>query len=159
MIWTAIGWLRGNIVAILIAALAIVLAWGMRVDHLRAGYKDALATTISRYTQAQKDAQAAFDAKVAASVARNKELNREADDKAVAATIVYRDRVVRLQSATSCGPAGGSDVSTSNVPASADRSSGDSIVSIKRADALICADNTGRLEAAHGWAISMASGD
>ena len=138
----------------LAVALALSLAWGARVDSLRAQHKAALEATIARYDAAQAKAQSDFDAKIAAMQAENRRLNDDADRKAADATIVYRDRVVRLPSAPASCAAGGSDLSDAGDAARANRPGRDSVI-LERADALICATNTARLEAAREWALEM----
>lgn len=136
----------------LLAALALALLWGWRVDALRAHYKDALAQQAKAYTDAQKAAQTDFDKKLAAAKAKNEELNNAADKKSADVSIVYRDRVLRLPAA-SC-PASGTGLPKADVPESADGPGADAVV-LKRDDVLICADNTARLQAAHDWAVEM----
>lgn len=143
----------------LAVALALSLAWGTRVDSLRARHKAVHAETVQRYTQAQKDAQAAFDAQRAADKAHNRRLNDEAAKKVAATTIVYRDRVIRLPTAAATCYPDSAQVSATGVPTSPDRSRAEAELSdrvvIKRNDALICATNQARLEAAHEWALGM----
>lgn len=134
--------------------VVLLIAWALRLDHLRAGYKQALVDTVARYTQAQKDAQDRFNAAVATERARNERLNDEADSKAGATAIVYRDRVVRLPAAPTGCAADSAGLPTSD-PASRSDGPGADTVILARSDAMICADNTGRLQAAHDWAVAM----
>lgn len=138
----------------LVILLLAVLAWGLRVDSLRAGHKAAHAETIQGYKHAQKDAQAAFDAQIAAFQAQNRRLNDETDRKADAATIVYRDRVIRLPAAPAQCAASGTSMPEGGDAPLVDGPSGEAVI-LARADALICATNQARLEAAHDWAIGM----
>lgn len=138
----------------LAVALALSLAWGARVDSLRAQHKAALETTIARYEAAQAKAQSDFDAKIAAMQAENRRLNDDADRKAADATIVYRDRVVRLPAAPASCVAGSAGVPAGDVPQSNNGPGRDSVI-LERADALICATNTARLEAVREWALGM----
>ncbi len=135
--------------------IALLLALYLRADHLRAGYKDALASTIARYEAAQKTAQADFDKQRAADKAHNDKANDHADTQNHATQLIYRDRVVRLPAAPASCAAGGTGLPTANDAKSTDGPSADAIVSIKRDDAMICAINQSRLEAAHAWAIEM----
>lgn len=138
----------------LAVALALSLAWGNRVDNLRAKHKAAHEQTIAAYDDAQAKAQADFDSQIAAMQAHNRRLNDEADRKADERTIVYRDRVVRLPSAPASCSAGSADMSAADIPQSNNGPGGDPII-LERADALICATNTARLEAAREWALGM----
>lgn len=138
----------------LAVALALSLAWGARVDRLRAMHKAALETTIASYEAAQAKAQSDFDAKIAAMQAENRRLNDDADRKAADATIVYRDRVVRLPSAPASCAAGSADMPAADIPQSNNGPGRDSVI-LERADALICATNTARLEVAREWALGM----
>lgn len=139
-------------------ALAISLAWGARVDSLRAQHRAALETTIARYEAVQAKAQSDFDAKIAAMQAENRRLNDDADRKAADATIVYRDRVVRLPSAPASCVAGSADMPAADVPESGNGPGGDSVI-LARTDALICATNTARLEAVREWSLGMNGGN
>lgn len=159
----AIAFARGNwkliSIGALIVALALVLAWAFRLDALRARHKAAHAETVERYTDAQKRAQEAFDAQIAAIQSQNRRLNDEADKNVADTTIVYRDRVIRLPTAPAQCAAGGAQLPSPNLPQSSDRSRAEAELSdrvvIKRDDALICADNTARLEAVREWALGM----
>lgn len=145
----------------LIVALALVLAWAFRLDALRARHKAAHAETVERYADAQKRAQEAFDAQIAAIQSQNRRLNDEADKNVADTTIVYRDRVIRLPTAPAQCAAGGAQLPSPNLPQSPDGPGSDSPifdrVIIQRSDALICATNTARLEAAHEWARGMSN--
>ncbi|MCW2405018.1 hypothetical protein M2336_001647 [Sphingobium sp. B1D7B] len=129
------------------------------MDSLRAAHKAAHAETVQRYTQAQKDAQRAFDAQIAIFQAQNRRLNDAADKKVADTTIVYRDRVIRLPTAAATCYPDSAEVSATGVPVSPDRPRAEAELSgrvvIKRDDVLICAANQARLEAAHTWALEM----
>jgi hypothetical protein len=137
-----------------IAFLAL-LAWALRLDHLRAGHKAAHEQTKRDYAAAQVEAQARFDRQVAAIIAKNRSANDVADKKDADLRIVYRDRVVRLRPASASCPASGAQLPSPDVPESDHGSGGDSVI-LERADALICATNTARLQAAQEWVNSLA---
>lgn len=139
-------------------ALAISLAWGARVDSLRAHHKAALEATIARYESAQAKAQSDFDLKIAEMQAQNRRLNDDADRKAADATIVYRDRVVRLPAAPASCVASSAELPTSDIPESGNGYGGDSVI-LAREDAMICATNTARLEAVREWSLGMNGGN
>lgn len=141
-------------IAGLSAALILSLAWGLRVDHLRAKHKEAHSLTIERYKNAQETAQRKFDAQIAALQAHNRKLNDEADRKASDIAIVYRDRVISLPAAPAQCSAGSTSVPSDGVSESADRSSAEAVI-LTRSDAMICAINQSRLESAHDWAVGQ----
>lgn len=159
----AISFSRGNWkligIGVLIVALALTYAWGSagwrKADREHAAHEQ----TKRDYKAAQAKAQSAFDAQIAAFQAHNRRLNDEAAKKVADATIVYRDRVVRLQSAAATCYPDSAQVSATGVPVSPDRSGAEAELSdrvvIKRNDALICATNQARLEAAYAWALGM----
>ncbi|MCW2387409.1 hypothetical protein M2333_000455 [Sphingobium sp. B11D3B] len=138
-------------------ALILSLAWGMRVDHLRARHAAALAQARQDYRAAQDKAQADFDAQVAALRVHNRRLNDAAEQKSEALTLVYRDRVVRLPAAPATCAATIPGLPAPRDAQPVDRSGRDPIL-FDRADALICATNTARLEAARAWALEMQTG-
>lgn len=159
----AIAFARGNWkligVGALVVALALTYAWGSagwrKADREQAAHE----TTKRDYAQAQKDAQAAFDAKYAALLTQNRRLNDAADKKVADTTIVYRDRVIRLPTAAATCYPDSAEMSATGVPKSPDRSRAEAELSdrvvIPRDDALICADNTARLEAVREWSLGM----
>lgn len=141
-------------------ALALFAAWAWRVDSLRAGYKaqrdaerQAHARTIHNYTEAQKLAEIAFTVKIEAIQKRNKELNDEADSRVAALRADYADRVRKLPKAAQCS-AGSAGMPEANGTESTNGPGGDAVI-LDRSDALICADNTSRLQAAHDWALEI----
>jgi hypothetical protein len=141
----------------LAAALALSLGWGARVDHLRGDYKATLARTKRDYAEAQTKAQATFDTQIAALQTHNRRLNDAAQKQSDDLRIVYRDRVIRLPAATAQCITDGSAMPLPGDAGSPHRTSGDTVL-LKRADALICATNTARLEAARDWALSWKHG-
>lgn len=138
-------------------ALALALGWGARVDHLRARHAAAHEQTRRDYQVAQARAQADFDAQIAALQSHNRRLNDAAHQKSQALSIVYRDRVIRLPAAPIACAARSAGLPTPADAGSADRS-GDDPILLERTDALICATNTARLEAARDWALGMQDG-
>ncbi|MCW2406620.1 hypothetical protein M2336_003249 [Sphingobium sp. B1D7B] len=138
-------------------ALILALAWGMRVDHLRERHAAALAQARQDYRAAQAKAQADFDAQVAALRVHNRRLNDAAEQKSEALTLVYRDRVVRLPVAPAACASNRPGLPAPGDAQPVDRSGRDPIL-LDRADALICATNTARLEAARAWALEMQTG-
>jgi len=136
-------------------ALALALAWGFRVDTLRARHESAHQQTKRAYAEAQEKAQAAFQARIAAQQAHNRRLNDAADQKSDDLRIVYRDRVVRLPAAPARCAAGGVTVPDAGDATRVDGPGGDPVL-LERADAVICAVNTARLQAAREWALGLA---
>lgn len=115
------------------------------------------AADVAAFEAAQARADADWRAEVARIQSANRRLNDEADRKADAARAAYAARVLRLPPAPADpGPSGGGALPGAELPARADRSGGASIL-LDRADALICAVNTARLEAAREWATRWAA--
>lgn len=75
----------------------------------------------------------------------------DADDQANSFGTVYRTRVMRLPAIANCSPAPRANNAGSSNEAGEGAIISDRIA-ITRDDALICADNTARLQAAHNWA-------
>jgi hypothetical protein len=148
-------WLLRNWKLVGIGLLALALgAQAWRAGHykaLAALEKAAHAQTVQNYRNAQEAAQATFDAKIKASQLRNKELNDEADGRVADLTAQYHTRVLRHTKASARDSSSG-ELPEAGVPESTDGPGGDSIL-LARADALICADNTSRLQSAHDWAV------
>jgi hypothetical protein len=142
------------------AVLALVLALGVqswRLDVTKADLRverQLRERDRANYEAAQAVAQADFDRQVSAIVARNERANHEADQKAADTRIVFRYRVVRLPAASGCA-AQGTDLPGADLSHGADGPRADTVI-LARADALICADNTARLIAAHEWATRQA---
>ncbi len=115
------------------------------------------AADAAAFEAAQARADASWRAEVARIQNRNRRLNDDADRKVDAARADYATRVLRLPPAPADpGPSGGGALPGAELPARADRSGGAPIL-LDRADALICAANTARLEAAHEWAAEPGS--
>jgi hypothetical protein len=136
----------------LAVALGLTLTWGARVDHLRGAHKAAREQMARDYTDAQRRAKAAFEAQIAAFQTQNRRLNDATQKQSDHLRIVYRDRVIRLPAASAACTAGSADMPTTRDAASSYRSGGDTVL-LERADALICAANTARLEAGREWAL------
>ncbi len=108
-----------------------------------------------RATQARANAD--WQAEMLRATNENRRLNDDADRKAAAAGTVYVDRVLRLPAAAADpGLSGAGALPGADPAAGPDRSGGDAIL-LARADALICAANTARLQAARDWATALAT--
>lgn len=114
-------------------------------------------TDIANMRAAQAVANADWQAETARIRATNGRLKDETDRAADAVRIQYLDRVLRLPgAATDPGAATNAALSGTGTAEGADRSGRDAIL-LARSDALICATNTARLEAAHDWAMQIAA--
>mgnify|MGYP001065364282 CR=1 FL=1 len=101
---------------------------------------------------AQAKAQADWQAELARIAEHNRRLSNDADRKTDHSRAVYSARVLRLPAApTDPAAAGTAPLPRAHPAARPDGSGGDSLL-LARSDALICADNTARLQAAHDWA-------
>lgn len=137
--------------------LALKLQSG-RLDRAR----QALATEralhqadLANVRAAQAKADADWQAEIARVRHDNRRLNDEADRKAAIAGTDYMDRVLRIPAAAPDSRLSG----TAPVPGAdgapgTDRSGGDTLL-LARSDALICATNIARLQAAHDWALTL----
>lgn len=143
-----------GLAAALCLALCLSLVWGVRVNSLRAQHKAAHEETIRRYTDTQAKAQEKFDAQIAAIQAHNRRLNDEIDRKANDVAIVYRDRVISLPAAPAQCSAGSADLPAAGASQGGNGPGSDTVL-LTRADALICAVNTNRLERVKEWADSI----
>lgn len=146
----------------LLMALALTVAHDRRLEYLRGYYSDgwgaekkAHAQTVINYVAAEESAQATFDAKIQAQKLRSKETNDETDRKVAVLAAKYRSSVMRLKAATAAGTPQNTGLPETNVLEGADGSSSDT-VNIPRNDALICAENTARLQAGHDEVLSLA---
>lgn len=141
----AIAWIgRNPLLAALIASLCLT-GWLWHRNAVHINERDAARAQYSELVAANKRIIAAGKKLEAAS----KDLANATDKKTVVTVTTYRDRVLRLPSAPSgcAGPKG-------DVPASVAGPRSDPIV-LNRSDALICADNTARLQESHDWALGM----
>lgn len=150
----------GSAALLVIAALCAALA--LTRDTLADVRKDLRIeqalhqTDIATFKAAQARAKADHLAEIDRLRTENRRQTDEADRRAVAARSDYAARVLRLPAAPGDpGLSRAADMPDAGVPQSPDRSGGDTIL-LTRADALICAANTARLEAAHEWAIALA---
>lgn len=113
-------------------------------------------TDIANVKAAQAKANADWQAEIARVQTENRRKTDEADRRADAARTDYAARVMRLPAAAADPRlSGGGALPGPGGAPSADRPGGDSIL-LARADALICATNTARLQAAHVWALGLA---
>jgi hypothetical protein len=150
----------------LAALLALAgLALALRVQSGRLGdASEALAlekalheTSIANFRAAQARADADWQAEIARRAAHSRRQKDDADQQADAARTLYLDRVLRLPAAAADpGPATATGLPGTGAAASPDRSGRDAVL-LARSDALICAANTARLIAAHGWALDVAN--
>lgn len=134
----------------LIAALVACAVLWWRADRI-ADQRDRALATVDRMIEAQKKATAFAVRMKAAFEKANRSINDETDKAAADVRTVYRDRVLRLP-APRCS-ASNPDLPEGGISEGVDGSSTEAV--ILRTDALICADNTARLEAAHAWALKM----
>ena len=136
--------------ALIVSLVACALLW--RANERHKDERDRALATVERMIEAQKQATAfAIRAKKHFETI-NRKINDETDKSAADQRIVYRDRVMRLPTASSA--ACRTDLPEGGVSQGIDGSSSDTVL-LARSDALICADNTARLEAAHDWALKM----
>jgi len=112
-------------------------------------------TDIATFKTAQAKAEAAWQAEITRVQTENRRLNDEADRKAESARADYAARVLQLPTADS-GLSGRDALPGAGSPPRRDGPGDDSIL-LARADAMICADNTARLQAAHDWALGLAT--
>ena len=115
------------------------------------------ARDVANFKAGQADANAKHLAEVGALKDNYWRLQNEADQRAIATRDDYLARVLRLPAApranqsSAVNPAvPGADLASSPLGPSSDS------VLLARSDALICATNTARLEAAHLWALGLA---
>jgi len=150
-----------------IAALLALAGLGLalkvqtaRLDNVRRDLAIERAlheTDLANVRAAQAKANADWQAEIARISQENRRLNDEADHKAATGSAVFADRVMRLPTAAADPDLSrASAMSGADAPSGADRSGGDAIL-LARADALICAANTARLDAAHDWAKALAA--
>ena len=142
--------------------LAVIGIQQLRVTGLKSSLrveKAAHATTIANYRQAQADATAKALAAKIETEKRHEAEREKADARAADLGQQYRAAVLRLQAAQRA--ASGTNLSKPAETAGSPDSAGGAPViplgsiMITEADALICATNQGRLEAAHDWALSI----
>ncbi|OJY65523.1 MAG: hypothetical protein BGP16_12930 [Sphingobium sp. 66-54] len=113
-------------------------------------------TDTANFKAAQAKANADWQAEMARVQTVNRRLNDEADRRADAGRADYAARVMRLPAATADpGLSSDREMPGPGSAPSPDGPGGDSIL-LARADALICATNTARLQAAHEWALVLA---
>lgn len=149
-----------------IAALLIIAALSTALALTRGKLADARKdlrveksrheTDLANFKAAQAKANADWQAEIARVQTENRRKNDEADRRVDAARTDYAARVMRLPTAPRADPGLSSsrEVPGAGVPARADGPGGDTVL-LARSDAMICATNTARLEAAHDWAVEM----
>lgn len=160
------GWLPGRFlphagVAALLGIAALGLALKVQTGRLDDA-RQALATEQALHQRdladvkaAQAKVQADWQAEIARLAQRNRRLSDDTDRKTDHARALYVDRVLRLPAAAADpAAAGAAPLPGAGPAADADRSGRDSVL-LARSDALICAANTARLQAAHDWARSV----
>lgn len=136
--------------AALIAALVACAVLWWRADRI-SDQRDRALATVDRMIEAQKKATAFAVRMKETFEKQNRSINDETDKSAADQRIVYRERVLRLK-APRCSTSN-PNLPEGGISEGADGSSAEAV--ILRTDALICADNTARLEAAHEWALKM----
>lgn len=150
-----------------IAALALIAGLGVQ-NRLLTSQRDFARTALTQArTSHEADlasiraAQALVNARHLAHITAMKSDYRRRQDDADRQTdslrADYHDRVLRIAPARA-HPADRAEIAMSGAKPSqsADRAGGDTIL-LARSDALICATNTARLEAAHEWAAGLAN--
>lgn len=145
-------------------AFALLLAHDLRIDHLRAKHLTAFNTEHkgrladrAAYTSAQQEASAKALAQHLAEEKRHAKQAQAADTRVADYAGKYRAAVLRLASAQAAGrPSSGTiaSASDSNTQGAVGPGGGSELL-IPTADALICADNTARLQSAREWALSL----
>lgn len=152
----------GGAGALTIAGLGMVLA--LTRGELAGALKDLAVekavheTDIANFRAAQALANAMRLAELDQLKSTYRSIRDEADRHSASMLDGYHSLVMRLPAApagTDRGDAGGgAALPHTGLSEGADRPGGDSVV-LARADADICAVNTGRLEAAHAWAARL----
>lgn len=150
-----------------IAALALIAGLGVH-NRLLTGQRNAARTELSqtrgnheadlaRIRAAQALVNARHLADITAMQTKYRRRQDEADRQTDSLRAAYHDRVLRIASARA-DPAGRAAIAMPGAgPATrANRYGGDTLL-LARSDALICATNTARLEAAHEWAKELAN--
>ena len=150
-----------------IATLALVAGLGVQNRLLTSQRDSARAAMTQARTSHEADlasiraAQALVNARHLAAITAMKTDYRRRQDDADRQTdslrATYHNRVLRIAPARA-DPADrtAATMPGASPPKSADRSGGDTLL-LARSDALICATNTARLQAAHAWAKGLAS--
>lgn len=138
------GWLSASSVHLLLAALAIALAWGAIEHHSAAKWHRALKSTETAYKSAQAEAKRAQDASDMATAARYANLAKESEHEhanAVAVVQSAADRyaashtVARLCRPAASGTSGAGPPDLSGNPPPSDSSSGSAdMVAVTRPD-------------------------
>jgi hypothetical protein len=139
--------------------IVLLALWGWRVDSLRGHYKDSLVAQAASYRQAQAEASSnALSAKIQKEAEYAKKADA-ADARYAGLSGQYHAAVLRYQAAQRA--AGKADLPESTkATEGSDGSGAGSILPIGQlmipeADAFICAENTGRLQAVREWALSL----
>lgn len=152
------------------AALAALLAMGLLTGRivLLTGQRDAARaqlgearalheTDLARLRAAQALARAGQLAEIAALKDDLRRRKDETDRRSDRLHADYRDHVLRIAPAgAGADPAGAAAMPGAGAAGGADRSGADTLL-LARDDALICAQNTARLQAAHDWALGLAA--
>jgi hypothetical protein len=145
------------VIAMLGAALKIQATRLDKAKAALAASTAAHARDIATVRAAQDRANADWQAQLGRLAATQRRQKDDTDRKADTATILYRDRVLRLPGhATAEGIAARSGLPGAGLPPRADGPGADTLI-LARADALICAENSARLAAAHDWAKGLIS--
>ncbi|MDF0543320.1 hypothetical protein PX699_13260 [Sphingobium sp. H39-3-25] len=147
--------------------IALFIAWSFRVDHLRGRHLDSLkAERAGRkedraaYNRAQMEA-------TAKAFAQKQALEKEYERKAEVADAAYSDlsgqyRAAVLRYAAAQRAAGRTDLPGATQAPEVSDGSGQGAgipqgsILIATDDALICAENTARLQIARGWVLDVA---
>ena len=139
--------------------IVLLALWGWRVDSLRGHYKAGLMAQAASYRQAQAEASSnALSAKIQKEAEYVKKADA-ADARYADLSSQYRAAVLRYQASQRA--AGKTDLPESATGAEVSDGSGAGSIlpvgqlMIPEADAFICADNTGRLQAVREWALGI----
>lgn len=154
--------------------LLALLAWGVRVDHLRGVYKSrwqAVSTEYAAFKVAIIDKTAqALAAQKAVTAAKEQEWKDKADaadkahEQALGDAMARADRYIaanRVLRQTAGGSASGGACSSAenDGPGGSDRSGADAeLVAVTAGDVRVCTVNTQRLLDARDWAVELENG-
>jgi len=149
----------GALLAIAMLSAGLALTRGKLADarkDLRVE-KAMHETDVANFAAAQARADADHLAAIGAMADHFGRIREDAERKMAAVDADWRARVLRLPAAAADPDrAGDADMPGAGAAPAPDGPGGDSIL-LGRADALICATNTARLQAAREWALDLAS--
>ena len=158
----AFKWATQSLTHILIVALVAVSIWGWLGWHGKAKSDRVLASTVTAWKAAEREAMAAQIAANSAQEARWAQQARNVDDgyqKARVDADSRSERFIRsggLRANCPRSPGSGDPVQSPNPAASVDGAGAQAeLVTIAPDDVRICSENTLRLDAARDWALGL----